>query len=592
MNHRSFLDYSKDIAAGKAPFALSPKQVLAKQYADVIYINGTILTIDSHNSQAEALAVAEEYIVAVGDKKDVLNLQGAQTKIVDLQGRTLLPGFIDGHGHFPESATLPFLVNCGGAPFGMVNNIPDMIEALKKGSEKNMFGDWIIGYNYNNMDLEEGRHPTKHDLDKVSSTRPVFIHHLTGHTCVANSVALKIAGITAETTSPGGAKVRLGADGQPDGLLEGMGAPAFVLKHAPAYSEEVLEQIVKSASAEYSAVGITTAQNGGFPNYDETFLRMADKGTLDTRVVIWPSARDATKLSVYGDFRSGDLIHPSGKITMGAAKFWSDGSPTGYTAYFSEPYYKIPKEKPEGYRGFAAFDPEDLKERVLKLHNDGWQLAIHANGDQAIEDVLNAYESISRANIQANHQANSRANVRANNQANSRADTRHIIVHSQFAREDQVDRMVQLKVYPTFFTNHTWFWGDTHLHFTVGPERAARLSPTKDALDRGLLFSLHSDAPLTPISPLLQIFTSVTRLTASGYVLGPDQRISVTEALRAVTINAAYLHKEEATKGSLEVGKVADFVILEQNPLSVDPEILKDIKVAETIIGGKTVYQA
>ena len=527
MKHHSFLEYSEDIKAGKTAFLLSPKVALAKRHADIIYTNGDILTMDGRNSQIEALAVADGYIVAVGEKKDVLNLQGSQTKIVNLQGKTLLPGFIDGHGHFPESATLPFLVNCGSAPFGSVKNIRDLIAAMKKGPEKKMFGDWIIGYNYNDMDLEEGRHPTKVDLDKVSDTVPVFLHHLAGHVCVANSVALKIAGITAQTTSPGGAKVRLGTDGQPDGFLEGMGAPVFVLKHVPAYSEEVLEEIVCSASQEYFAAGVTTAQNGGLPNYDKTLLRMADKGTLDMRAVIWPGARDATKLTPYGHFRSGDLIHPSGKITMGAAKFWSDGSPTAYTAYFSEPYHIIPKERPEGYRGFPAFDPEDLKERMLKLHNDGWQLAMHANGDQAIEDVLNGYEHALKTN--------------------PRNDARHIIVHSQFARKDQIERMARLKVYPTFFTNHTWFWGDMHRHITVGPERAARLSPTKEALDRDLIFSLHSDAPLTPMSPLMQIFTSVNRVTQSGFVLGPEQRISAIEALRAVTINVAYMHKEETT---------------------------------------------
>ncbi len=569
---RSFLEISAKVSMGAGFFSLCPQLAFAKKNADLIYINGAIITMDGKNTSAEALAISNGFIVAVGKKHDVLNLQGKNTKIVDLQGRTLMPGFIDGHGHFPSSGMYELTqVNLNVPPLGTVTSVDGLVATLKARADKTPAGKWIVGYNYNDIALKEQRHPTKVDLDKVSTKHPIFIRHVSGHLGVGNTMALQKAGIKKTTVSPMGGTIRLGSNGEPDGVLEGPPAKALVENLIPKPSKKTIEKAIRYSAKEYAKMGITTAQNGGSPDYDDLFIRLADENDLNMRLVIWPGAYDPSILERYGRFRSGDLMHSSGMITLGAAKLWADGSPQGYTAYFSKPYYKVPAGKPKDFRGFPTFEKEDLIQRVQAMHNDGWQIAIHGNGDQAIEEILDAYE------IAQNETA--------------KKDMRHIVVHSQFARFDQVERMAKLGVHPSFFIGHTFYWGDAHRALIAGPKRAENISPAKKALQEDIIFSFHNDTPVTPIDPMLQVFAGVNRVTSSGYVLGKKQRIDVADALKAITINAAYMHKEEKTKGSLEMGKLADLVILEKNPLKVPVEELKDIRVEETIIGGKTVYR-
>lgn len=465
------------------------------------------------------------------------------------------------------------MVNLNVPPLGRAESIADMQSLLKERAAQTKKGEWIVGYNYNDLAIKEQRHPTRADLDAVSTEHPIFVKHVSGHLGVANSKALELAGITEETPNPEGGKFRRGPDGKLDGVLEGPAAQAPVSAIRPKPTAAQYEEAVRRDNMIYAAAGITTANNGGSPTVDDFFLKASENGDLGIRVVIWPNGRNAKLIESYGEKRQGAQLDKAGKVFLGPAKLFADGSPQGYTAWFSKPYFKqLPLDKPADFRGFPVFNSqEELFALVQKLHDAGWQITTHTNGDQAIQDMIDAYSAAL--------------------EKNPRKDHRHILNHCQFCRPDQVVAIAEKGFVPSYFVTHTWFWGDIHRDMVAGPERAAHISPLKAALDHKITFALHNDTPVTPISPLMDVFSAVNRLTSSGKVLGPDQRIDVMEALRGVTINGAYMQRLEDKIGSLEKGKLADMVILDKDPTKVDPVKLKDIMVEETIVGGNTVYK-
>jgi predicted amidohydrolase YtcJ len=325
---------------------------------------------------------------------------------------------------------------------------------------------------------------------------------------------------------------------------------------------------VREASRRYLAAGVTTAQNGYATQQQmKGLLRLSRLGLLPLRVILWPG-QETTEALLDGrfSFTSPDPLW----IRPGAAKIIGDGSIQGYTGYLSAPYHVPPGDDPE-YRGYPTIAREDLIELVSRYHAEGLQVAVHGNGDACIDDILDAFEAAQRAH--------------------PRPDTRHVVIHAQMARDDQLDRMAELGVIPSFFSLHTYYWGDRHREIFMGPERAARMSPARSALDRGLRFTIHTDTPVVPMEPLRLVWAAVNRRSSSGASIGEDQRIDPIQALRAVTIDAAYQHFEERDKGSLEPGKLADLVILDRSPLD-DPEHIDGIRVLETIVGGRTVYRA
>jgi hypothetical protein len=261
-------------------------------------------------------------------------------------------------------------------------------------------------------------------------------------------------------------------------------------------------------------------------------------------------------------------------LVVGGVKMYQDGSIQGYSGYLSHPYHRMLYPQPKGmaYCGHPRNMLSDLKSAILAAHTKGWQIAVHANGDQAINDVIDAFEMADRAL--------------------PRKDARHIIIHCQTVREDQLDRMFSLRILPSFFTTHTYFWGDRHRDIFLGPERASRLNPCSSAMARGMSFTCHNDTYVTPIDPLMSVWSTVNRITAGGAVLGEQFRVPVMEALRSVTIYAAYQGHEENTKGSVSVGKAADMVLLEENPELIDSLAIKDIKITATIVADKVVYGA
>jgi predicted amidohydrolase YtcJ len=542
--------------------------------ADTIYYKGKIITMNPLNPTelVEAVAVKEGRIIATGKEVDLLQLCERNAQMINLDGKTMLPGFIDSHGHFPWNGNDELYgVKLYCPPIGNIKNIDEMLSALKKKAATHKTGDWVLGRGYDNSLLAEKRHPTRDDLDKVSSTLPVFIVHISAHLGVANSVALKLAGLTKDTPDLDGGIFRKDANGELNGILEGPPAYTIVQNAIPQRSEAQNLAGIRKACDIYAAAGVTTAQNGWAFHPDVELLKRAvSTGDLTLRVVVWPFASTLEALDTYPTSKSGTDLSDNHMITLGAAKLWADGSIYVYTAWLSQPYHITPEGKPH-YRGYSRFkDKAQLVCMMKELHARGWQTAIHTIGDQATEDALDGWSA-----AQAAH---------------PRTDARHICNHAHLAREDQLDRMKQLGITPSFFVTHTYFWGDRHRDIFVGPDRARRMCACRTALDRGLKITLHNDTPVTPISPLMSVWSAVNRLSSGGKEMGSELKIKVPEALRAVTIDAAWQNFEEGIKGSIEPGKLADFVILKENPLEIDPMKIKDLRVAQTIVGGRTVF--
>ncbi len=532
-----------------------------------VYVGGPILAMDAENRVVDALAVDGDRIAALGDEATLRDwAERSDAQIIDLDGRALLPGFIDAHGHFPGAGITAVFVDLNSPPIGPVERIDDAVARLAERAAETSPGEWVIGVGYDDSLLAERRHPTRRDLDRVSTRHPVVALHVSGHLAVTNSMGLAQIGVAAGTPDPEGGFIRRDAEtGEPDGVLEETAIDPIHQLLTPSALQGLT--IVRHAAELYLRAGVTTAQSGATT---KGLIRTLDwltwLGVIPLRLVIWPNPEAADAIL------RGELKPPSWdlrRVRLGAVKLIADGSIQGYTGYLSQPYHVPPGGDPS-YRGYARIPRDELIEQVEHFHSAGLQLAVHGNGDAAIEDILDAFE-------RAQH-------------AHPRLDARHIVIHAQMTRDDQLDRMRALGVIPSFFSLHTFYWGDRHRKVFMGPERAARMSPAQGALERGLHFTIHADSPVVPMEPLRLVWAAVNRRTRSGFTVGPEQRIDVMQALRAVTINAARQHFEEADKGSLEPGKLADLVILSRSPLE-DPEHIDEIKVLETVIGGRTVYR-
>jgi predicted amidohydrolase YtcJ len=540
----------------------------SRREARTLYLGGPILTMDAENSVAEALAVVGDRIAAVGTREELRGWAEGRTRIVDLEGRALLPGLIDGHSHFPGVGIFALHLDLNSPPIGTVEQIADIVVRLQRKASSTKRGEWVVGMGYDDTLLEERRHPTRADLDQASTHHPVAVIHISGHLAAVNSIALEKLGLRADTPDPQGGRIRRDPrTGEPDGVLEEVAMEAVtsqVLR--PSLLDGI--RIIREATRCYTRVGVTTAQNGFAPRRQIRALTWLSRlGIIPIRLVLWPTQEVLDQL-LEGTF-SFSSYSPEW-VRLGAAKLIADGSIQGYTGYLSRPYHVPPADDPD-YRGYPRMSREELLERVTRYHANGMQIAVHGNGDAAIDDILDAFEQAQ--------------------EAHPRDDARPVIVHAQMSREDQLDRMKALGVIPSFFTLHTYYWGDRHRDLFMGPERAARMSPARSAIEHGLRFTIHCDTPVVPMEPLRLVWAAVNRRSASGASIGPEERITPTEALRAVTIEAAFQHFEEHLKGSLEPGKLADLVVLSRSPLD-DPERIDTIEVLETIVGGRTVYRA
>ena len=584
---------------------MGSKVSAADEPADAIYFGGPIVTMIRDDDRVEALAVRDGTIIATGDKESVLSLQGPNTRMLDLQGRALLPGFIDAHSHVVQSTLKFAVVNLDPHPIGDVRTIADIQRKLSERiAETNPEpGKWVFGWGYDDTGVAEQRHPTREDLDAVSTDHPILLMHISSHLMAANSKALELAGITADTPDPKGGKVqRMPGSRQPNGVLEET-AMAAMLAKIPAPTPERALEMLAFGLGKYAEAGITTAQEGGaVPGMLGLLERGAEAGILPIDIVSYPvyATLDDTGLD-----RIAQQWQKPARYRMGGIKLVLDGSIQGYTAYLSKPYHVQPTGQSEvhadrcgsdngvkmvlgvdsagtiehgkqesvsriKHRGYPNMTLEEVVKWVRAADEAGIPFLAHTNGDAATDILIEAV-----------------GQVRGER---PRPEMRSVIIHAQTMREDQLNYAANQGLVPSFFPIHVQFWGDRHRDIFLGPERAARINPARSALDRGMKVTLHHDAPVAGIDILNVVSAAVNRRTTSGKLLGPEQAITPYEALRAVTKDAAWQYFEEHRKGTLEVGKLADMVILSEDPLAVDRMRIDQIEVVETIKEGKTVH--
>ena len=537
-----------------------------------MFVNADVVTMDERHPSAEAVAVRGGRIVAVGQTDLVLAAAGRSARVVDLDGRTLVPGFVDGHGHFTQVASELDWVDLAPPPAGRISSIEEMLAALRaRHARLAVQHKYILGTGYDHEMFDEGRHPTKDDLDRVSTDLPIWVVHTSRHMAVGNSVALDQAGIAASTPDPdGGVIVRRPGSREPTGLLQDAAWAHVRLTFFPSVPDHLHPDLLRRTGDYYAQLGITTAQDSATDVGGMTMLRAAaEDGALPIDVVAYPLYQLADRLRADADpYRRGYL----GRLRVGGLKIILDGSPQAKSAWLTEPYLVPPPGEPASYGGVPLFADDDVYRMVAECFARSIQLLAHASGDVAAEQMI---EAVARAERRHGRDVDAR---------------RPVMVYAQTVREDQLDRMRSLGIFPSFFPTHCFYWGDWDVASVLGRERAYRISPARSAVRRGMRFSLHNDAPVVPPNILFLIWNAVTRLSRGGEVIGPEQCLTPAEALRAVTLDAAYEHFEESSKGSIEVGKLADMAVLSANPLRVPLGAIKEIEVVATLKEGVPIH--
>ncbi|MEX2147119.1 MAG: amidohydrolase [Candidatus Rokuibacteriota bacterium] len=549
-------------------------------HADLVITGGRILTINARDEVAEAVAVVRDRIVAVGRATDIAPLIGRGTTVIRLAGQTVVPGFIEPHTHFMLYGVWLGWVNCKTPPSADVGQLLERVRARAAALPP---GEWIKGFGLEDSALAERRFPTRDELDRAAPAHPVYLKHRSGHACVVNSLALQAAGITDATDQPeGGHMDRDPATGRLNGVLREKAAFKPVDAVMPQETKDEMKAGVIAAGRLYASAGITSTHDAGADTRPESYRAYQEavaEGALKTRVYLmirdWPYAhfyreRDLGLRTGFGDER----------LRLGAMKTCTDGSIQVFTCAFYDPYVTLDTDSTRANpRGVLQMTPNETNDVVLDAHAKGYQVAIHAQGDYGIDVALNAIEYAMWKH--------------------PRPDPRHRIEHCQCVTPEGLARMKRLGVIGSFYPHHSWYWADRHISTFIGEERASRMNPMKSAIEAGVVTIAHSDAPIAAIGdplfgaePLFGIWCAVNRTTRAGKVIGPRERITPLQGLRAFTINAAYASFEEGLKGSIEPGKLADFAILDRDPCGVDPWAIRDIKVERTIIGGETVFEA
>ncbi|WEM43215.1 amidohydrolase [Photobacterium sp. DA100] len=543
-----------------------------KPFADTIYAGGEIITVNDAAPSSEAIAVKNGRILAVGSESELMKLRDKNTRVVDLDGKTMIPGFIDAHGHVFNTGIQALSANLLAAPDGAVNDIASLQEELKSWFAKpeNSKHGIILGFGYDDSQLKEQRHPTRQELDEVSKDLPVLIIHQSGHLATLNTKALELAGLTAQSTDPDGGKIRRESDGAtPNGVLEETAFFGTLLPMFAKLSAKENEVIFRAGIDLYASFGYTTAQEGrASTSAVKTMYDLAQREKLPIDVAAYPDIQVAQDV-ISPPYYSAEY---SNGFRVAGAKLNLDGSPQGKTAWLTEPYLVPPVGQEKGYKGYPSMSDEKAAELIELAHTNGWQLLTHVNGDAAIDQLLNGIE--------------------ASEKKHGVPDRGFVAIHAQTARKDQVERFKRLGVFPSFFPMHTFYWGDWHMNSVLGKARAENISPTGWARDLGMIYTSHHDSPVALPNSMRVYSATVNRVSRTGHVLGPKQRVSALDGLKAQTLWAATQYKEEKNKGSLEVGKLADFTILSANPLTAKPESLADIKVLETIKEDQTVYSS
>jgi predicted amidohydrolase YtcJ len=530
---------------------------------NLVVTNANVVTMDAAATRARAIAIEHGRIAAVGADSDVRAWRTRGVRVIDARGRTVLPGFIEPHNHMVGYATALLGVDVRTPPN---RTIDDIVERLRERARQTPPGQWVLGRGYDDTGVVDQRHPNRRDLDRASTEHPIVIWHNSGHLLAANSAALRLGGVLERQEDPAGGRIgRFAGTGEPDGVLYELPAQLLVTRLLPPYDAGALRRALDDAQAEYLRRGVTTI-------HDAYVMRARG---IDMLAAYRQARRDERLRLRVNMFIGWDLLKEmdfapapgSGDewLRVAGCKIVSDGSIQGITAALREPYACNHDE-----RGWLIYEQAELDEMVRTLHEKGYQIKIHANGDAAIDSVLTAY---------------GRALAKA-----PKADHRYRVEHCQVCHPEHLSTLRRLGVIPDFFVNHVYYWGDRHRDRFLGPERVKHLDPVGSAIHAGLRPMLHSDCPVTPVGPLFCVKSAVSRLTSSGKVLNDEERISVHEAIAAMTVNAAHGAFEERRKGTLEVGKLGDLVILEQDPFEEAPGDIGAIEVAATVVGGEVMH--
>ncbi len=548
--------------------------------ADTVYSNGKVITVNDKQPRAAAVAVKDGKIIYVGDIRGVKPLIAATTRQVNLDGKTMVPGFVDAHGHVVSAGIQAASANLLPMPDGNVNSFKELSDTMSLWANSEAgktFIDntgWLVGFGFDDSQLSEQVFPTANILNEVSNDKPVMIIHQSGHFGVFNQQALEKAGIDDCTKKVSGGVIRCQADGvTPNGVLEEnaffSALAIFQANVEDAYNLELFSKGMQS----FARFGYTTAQEGRA--FAPTLAVAEAKANgmdlpIDVALYVDYTSKDALKTSKFYSGSGYEGIAYTNGLRIAGLKMTLDGSPQGKTAWLSKPYFVPPEGQDASYLGYPAMTAEQVESEIMDAYAQNRQVLAHCNGDAAIDRYLDAIEkAVTKYGLK---------------------DRRIVLIHGQTLRKDQISRLKRLNVIPSLFPMHTFYWGEWHKASVLGPERAAYISPTRDVLDAGLIFTSHHDAPVALPDSMRVLSATVTRVTRSGEVLGADQRVTPYEGLKAITIWPAYQHFEEKQKGSIEVGKQADFVILSDNPLTVDPLTIADIKVLKTINDDKEVF--
>ena len=565
----------------------APKPPAVELPPTMVYSGGDILTMAGREpAYVEALATREGKILAAGTLAEVQAAAGAKATRIDLQGKTMLPGFIDTHGHMVQFGKNLMDANLVGS-----KDIVYLLERLKAHLATVPEGAWIVGFGYQARLMTEKRAPTAAELDQVTSTRPLLVVDSSGHLGAANSALLKLAGVNARTPNPkGGTFTRKPGSREPLGPMEETALNAVRFKRPP-FTGELADRAMSAGAAEWARYGQTTAQECGLGlgNDDvDLVLNAIDRKLLpiDLYVCAKDSVTDQVIDAAYGVSRAYGVDGKStasklltqrpdldsryvNRVRLGGVKYWLDGSLD--TAWFSEPYSHNPPGKSGRYSGYQQIPDEVLTAAFERFWETNVQINMHMNGDAAVEQALRVIEAVIAKHGMRDH--------------------RPVFIHASYVRPDQIERMRKIGAVPTFLSASIVPGGDSVVKMW-GAERAAHSLAANTFEQLQMPWTLSHDAPVSPTPSILGLVdAAVNRKSASGQVIGPNERVSAYAALRAVTSTGAYQIKEETTKGTLEPGKLADLVVLSANPLKVDASTIKDISVLRTIKEGVTVYE-
>lgn len=539
--------------------------------ADTIYVGGDIITMNDAQPSVEALAVKDGKILAVGDRKAIeARNKGANTSVLDLAGKALLPGFIDAHSHYINSLLVANQAKLYAPPVGPGKDVESIVAELKKFAEERKIpkGEMIMAYGYDDTVMPGGRLLNRDDLDAAFPDNPVRVDHVSMHGAVMNSSALKKYGYSAETvTPPGGVIVREEGTNEPYGLIMESAFLQAMEQSEPMTPEQEIEA-TKAGQMLYAEAGITTAHEGAthLANF-QTMKRASDAGANVIDVIAYPFITDVDK--VLAEFPITEWGTYKNRFKVGGVKITIDGSPQGRTARFTTPYLTGGPAGEKDWLGELTFPQDTVNQMVKKVYDMGVPLNLHANGDGAIDAFFTAHEAAA---------------------ADDLSKDRHVtMIHAQFTRADQIPKYVEYKIRPSFYTLHTYYFAEAHIA-NRGDVQAMYISPVRDAIDAGLHPTNHTDFVVAPLDQMFMLWSAVNRVSRAGAEIGPDQRVTPLEGLKTMTIWAAEQYGEQNSKGTLEAGKLADLVILDKSPLEVDPMSIRDIKVVQTIKEGTIIY--